>query len=420
MSWDNEVKEKIILKSPDGNKFEALWQKDTRTTEKHLGIFEIPKFTGSIVQDMGLKSTMYPLTIFFEGMYHHFFASKFDRACREVGQWEVVHPVLGSLILQLVSWEENIDAIEENITEFKTQWIEPANQERLISPEEFASSILSKAQTLIEDTAAILSQLRADAYAVVNATINIINSVGGAMDNIVQELTATKALLYESYQTAKAALNSALANYGIGSEPDDIATASTEMATIPTQVSTNFADRFSYYERLTEDLSEFAPVTTSDENYNTVIGLEFGMTLSLVAVAQITATSVFRSRSEVISAIEKITKILSDTINAVEEVQEIFNDLRVDQQYYSNTKTYTTLIEVFTLCLQYLTSQFYNLKVEKRIKLKKARSPIEITVTEYGSLGIDDVNYDLFLESNELTANEILLLPALKEVIIYV
>jgi prophage DNA circulation protein len=420
MSWNNEVAEEIEFISPYGSFFSAYWRRDPRTVEKKLGIFNIPKFNGDIVQDMGVKSTLWPLTIYFEGLFHHFFANRFMEALKEPGQWEVRHPVEGALILQPMRFQENIDTIEENVTEFKTEWIEPANVERLISPDQLALSILSAVLVLIEDSATLLGQVRADAYALINSTISICNSVGGAMDSIIQELTATDALLFESYQTARAAFNSALANYGIGDDTDDIAAAQTDMAILPTESSDDFSTRFSNYELLLNDISGFVPDTTTDEDSNKIIGLEFGITISLAAVAQITATSTFNSRSEVISAIENLTTVLNNSINTIENIQENFSDLEVYQQYYSATATYTTLIETYNLCFQYLLQQSYNLKVEKIITLKKHRSPLEIAVTEYGSPGLNDENYDLFLNSNELTSNEILLLNPGREVVVYV
>lgn len=420
MAWNNETKEEIELKSPDGKIYYAKWRKDPRNIEKKLGIFSIPKFAGDIVQDMGIKSTIYPLTIYFDGLFHHFFANLFMQSLSETGQWEVVHPVEGPLILQPIKFQEKIDSVEENVTEISTEWIEPANVERTVSPDELATSIISTVLVLAEDITTLLQQLRTDAYAVVNATISIFNRAGGFMDNTIQELTATKAILYDSYQTAKAALNSALTNYGIGSEPDEIAEAQIDMATIPVEASTNFSERFSYYQTLSENLFELVPETTKEEDFNTIVGLEFSLTLSLLAIAQITATSEFNSRSEIISALENLDTILEDTINAIEEIQENFSDLRIELQYYSGTAIYTTLMNLYTLCYRFLIEQFYNLKVEKRITLAKRRSPIEITVTEYGSLGKDDIYYDLFLNSNQLTGNEILLLPPNKEVVVYV
>ncbi len=420
MSWNNEVNEKIKFTSPDGNTFSALWRRNPRTAQKKLGIFSIPKFNGDIVQDMGVKSTLWPLTIYFEGSFHHFFANKFQKAIKEYGQWEVVHPVEGALILQPIKFQENMDTVEENVTEFQTEWIEPANVERLIFPDALASSILSSALVLIEDSVALLKQLRADAFSLINATTSAFNKVSGLMDNIIQQLTATDAILSESYQEAKAAFNSALASYGIGSEPDELAEAQIEMATIPAEEITNFSQGFSNYESLSDEILGLVPETTNEEDFNTIISLEFGATLSLVAIAQITAAAVFNSRAEIISAIENLTSILNNTVNSIEAIQENFSDLRIDQQYYSSTATYTTLIKTYSLCFQLLISQFYNLKVEKIITLKNHRSPLEITVTEYGDLGLNDVNYDLFLESNELTADEILLLNPGTEVVIYV
>jgi prophage DNA circulation protein len=420
MSWENEVKEDISFTTPSGNFFFAHWRRDARSQEKKLGILSVPKSDGDIVQDLGVKSTLWPLTIYFQGPFHHFFANRFMQAFKERGQWEVVHPVEGNLILQPIKFQENIDSIEENVTEFETEWIEPANIERLVSPDELATSILSTIQVLIEDSATLLNQVRSDAYALINSTINQMNSIGGAMNTIIQELAATDAILSESYNAAKASFNTALANYGIGSDTDDIAEAQTDMATIPTESSDDYSSRFDSYKRLTEDIYGNVPDLITEEDFNKMKCIDFGVSISLMAIARIIATSVFNSRSEVITAIENITDILNNSINAIEDIQENFSVLKVEKQYYSITTTYTSLINTFTLCFQYLIQQFYNLKVEKTIKLKNDRSPIEITVTEYGSMGPDDSNYDLFLESNELTANEILLLKAGREVVIYV
>ena len=91
MSWDNELKEDIKLTSPENNIFYGLWRKNDRSFEKKLGIFSIPKFDGDIVQDLGVTSTRYPLTIYFDGMYHHKDADEFQESLKnESGQWAVI------------------------------------------------------------------------------------------------------------------------------------------------------------------------------------------------------------------------------------------------------------------------------------------------------------------------------------------
>ena len=88
----------------------------------------------------------------------------------------------------------------------------------------------------------------------------------------------------------------------------------------------------------------------------------------------------------------------------------------IDKQYFGNSQAYTSLVNTYTLVMQYLLSQFFNLATEKRFTIKNKRSPLGVTVTEYGSADF----YDLFIESNELTADEILILNVGREVVIYV
>ncbi len=87
----------------------------------------------------------------------------------------------------------------------------------------------------------------------------------------------------------------------------------------------------------------------------------------------------------------------------------------IDKQFISQSGSYTNVQNTFALTMKYLISQFFNLKTEKRFTLKKERSPLEITVTEYG----DIESYDLFISSNNLTGDEVLLIPAGKEVVVY-
>lgn len=89
--------------------------------------------------------------------------------------------------------------------------------------------------------------------------------------------------------------------------------------------------------------------------------------------------------------------------------------MNIDKQYFANSQNYTSVVNVYTLTMQYLISQFFNLATEKRFTIKNKRSPLEVTVTEYGSADF----YDLFIESNELTADEILILNPGREVVIY-
>jgi len=425
VSWLNSARSEIKFTSPEGNVFRALWRQNERSFEKKLGVFDPPRFRGSIVQDMDTKSVSYPLTIYFEGANHYTDANDFFTALKEErGQWEIIHPTKGFLVLQLVSCKENIDPMESgNFTEFSTAWLEPANIERLISVEELVSAILLQALNAIEDAITQLKQLRADLYAAVNAVLDTINQVAGLMDNIIAEIAATQALINDLYNEARNTISNVLSAFQAdpadAEAVADIGQAVADLGTIPVGANTDFSTRYAAYSDLITSFESLAPTSTSPADYNQVISQELAMSVALVAIAQITATSNFTTRAEVVTAMDNLTIIFNQVVNALEEIQDDFSGTSIDLQYFSQSTAYGSLQKLYALCLRYLLSQFYNLKVEKRFTLKKARSPLEITITEYGSLGENDENYDLFITSNNLCGDEILLLPAGTEVVVY-
>ncbi len=68
--WRGRLRDSVQLTSPDGNIFNPLWRKDSYSGNKKLGIFEYPKVDGTIIQDLGINGTRYPLTLYFEGPDH--------------------------------------------------------------------------------------------------------------------------------------------------------------------------------------------------------------------------------------------------------------------------------------------------------------------------------------------------------------
>lgn len=422
MSWENELKETIKLTSPSGTVFEALWINNERSFEKKLGLFDPPKTDGTIAQDNGSASIQYPLTIYFDGPFHNNDAELFfNTLFSEKGQWEIVHPVKGTKALQLVSAQEDISPVENgNYTSFDMVWFEPANITILISSDELTASILTQLFVAFDDALLILQQLRSDAYSLIQASVNVMNKVAGFMDLTIQEIAVTDSIVQESYLSARAAFNNAIEAYGVdNSETDDVGNALIDMALAPIDASSSFTDRFTAYSALIDNIITLTPSTVTRDDLNRIIAQEYSMTLPLIVIAQIVATSVYTNRTEIISAIDNVFTIFNTVVANLESAQALYIDLDIDFQYFSQTQTYTSLVNIYTLVLKYLLSQFFNLNAEKRFTLKNDKSPLRITIEEYGNFGENDENYDLFISSNKLSGNDILLLPAGREVVIY-
>jgi len=148
MSWRDRINGNLVLISPDGNVFEALWQKNNLSIAKKIGIFEYPKINKTITQDLGVIGVRSPLTFFFEGENHDLEMLRFKKSIPEVGKWTILHPVLGEVTWQPTDFTIIIDPIGNgNITQIDSNWIEPADDSVIISAPQLASIIDSSVAT---------------------------------------------------------------------------------------------------------------------------------------------------------------------------------------------------------------------------------------------------------------------------------
>ena len=421
--WQANTRPEIRFTSPDGAVFRALWISNDRNFEKKLGVFDIPGIDGSLTQDKGSKSTAYTLTAYFDGADHQDTAEDFFQSLNsQRGPWTVLHPTKGSLRLQLVSVTEAVNPTEDgNYTQFSTEWLEPAILDSPVSADEVSRLSLSKITSTIGAAINQLQQLRSDLYSAVQAGVNVANQALNATSGIMQEIAATNAIITDAWESARAVYITARSEYLLDpTDPSDIGQALIDFVTIPSGVNDEFETRATRYSELITALEGGAPLSNTSEDFNAALFYELSYVASMIAVAQIILTSNFRTRSSVLSAMDEITVLYSDAINQIESVQNNFVGLAIDLQYFSQSKTFTEIQGLFGLVIQFLLTQFFNLNAEKRFTIKTDRSPLEITVTEYGTLGDNEENYQLFIDSNNLTGDDILLLPAGREVVVYV
>lgn len=333
MTWVTSTRETIIFISPELNIFSALWKNNERSGEKNLGIFSAPDMNGEIVQDKGRKSVKYPLTVFFEGFNHYTEANKFFKALGdEKGQWEIIHPTKGSLILQLIDYKELIDPVGTgNYTVFETNWIEPANIERLIGPTNFLDQLLNKiieAMDFITTAIATGQQIRSDLYAAVQSALAMIDKVKGLTDKIMSEYAATQDLINDSWNQAKETLEIMQDEFQAeASDPEvveDLLDAFFDIITIPLQAGDDYTTRTALYTELIDAIITSAPTETTPEGYNASLFHEFAMVSTLCALCQIIATTNFSTRTEVVNAIDNLSLKFTEVIESLETIQDRF------------------------------------------------------------------------------------------------
>jgi hypothetical protein len=173
---------------------------------------------------------------------------------------------------------------------------------------------------------------------------------------------------------------------------------------------------------------------TPDQPTNSAKNVTAVQELSLVAIvgsnAEIVTTGPQRpvvpvtgglqSRAQAVEFALDLRNRLVGIVDVLDESQILFEDSDIDEQYFSQTDTFNTSVQLTSFGQRYLLSSAYNLNVERRFTLTKPKTPLQIVGEEYGTWGDNDNLIDAFIDANSLQGTEILLLPAGREVVVYV
>lgn len=419
MSYKDRLRESIQLISPEGNIFTASWTGNDISVDKKLGIFDYANLDGSEVQDLGVKGVGYPLTFRFTGEDNDIEAKRFEDSIGERGTWEIVHPVDGTLFLQPVSITRKVNPVTSgNITEIESTWIEPIEDTTLRSTAQIGSEVEqqgevtnSQVQSQYEENLSLdsASEQIANEQTINTAIIESDNEFGDIIsqsDEISAEIASITTGIYDSLN--QAAIDSL-----------SLAGQTQQLIQLPGLATNNIQSRVTAYGNYITTMLTGAPETARPEDKNIAIATEMITSAALVGMANSIISGTLETRAEAIELIETIAGIFNDIVNGLDAVQENFETLSIDKQYFSNSQSYTELARLVGLVVYYLLRSSLDLKIEKRFTLEKDRNPIEITVTEYGSLGDEDSNLDFFIATNYLQGNDIRLLHSGREVVVY-
>lgn len=421
MSWIDRLKKTIVLTSPTGQVFEGKWAGNSISAEKKLGIFEYPNIIGTLTQDIGVTGTRYPLTIYFDGPDNDIISIQFMKALTtESGPWLIIHPVLGSLSLQLTTTTGDIGPVESGgLTKFDTEWIEALDSNVTKSIPELASDIINQAiETNTTAAEQAVSEIKQDTASEKLATELAVNGS-------VVEITDNLKSLYETVPELNAQITSIVSAIQdtITQTTIDILALAGEIQTLvqlPATATTDIESRLTSYTNMILDVIGLLPSGTKVEDKNIVSVQELTLSAAIVAIAQISSSGSLDTRNQAILAAATISDQFTDITNALDNVQDNFIYKDIDLQYFSQSASFSDASIIIGEALEYLLLASYELKIEKRLTMAYPRAPIEVTVTEYGTLGLNDENFDLFIASNKLKNNELLILPANKEVVVYV
>lgn len=460
--WRGRMSDRISLISPDGTEIEASWRGDSREAGKKLGIFEFPGIKGNIVQDLRLNSVKYSIPLYFSGKDCDRLAQRFAAAAGERGVWTVTHPVHGFHELQLVSYKETTDLVTNGgYILVETDWIEPIDETSLQTAAELAGLLdgdvdelnITAAEQFAEDLKATTEALQQDIARVSRGIQNLSDAALGPLFSVVDSLDNLVLAVQRGLQdTLQAAIF----------EPLSLAGQIQQLIQLPMLGANDLVARLDYYDDLSERLLGTLPAAATAAARNALLVTELALLGGVAARAKIATTGISAAQSgrviapgrvtaaqvatgaaptsqtlpgtgtfsaaggsipvtreQAVSATLQIVDDFASSIAALESAQSNFLNNSIDLQFFATRRSYPVAAKLVARTARFLLLSSFDMAVERRIVLAKPRSPIEIVVTEYGTLGPGDMNLDFFIWSNELSGREVYLLPAGREVVIY-
>lgn len=419
MSWKERFQKKIIFTSPTSQVFEAYWRKSERTFNRKIGTFSYPDVNGTFTQDLKAGGFVYPINAWFVGENHDLLGKQFIEALFiERGVWIVNHPVWGIRKLQLLSATEGVDPTGfGNITRITTRW-----QESILTSESVTQQQQTESATQIIDD---YVQISIDDFAekVNTSTASLRQAIISTSSNIIE--------IVKTELTEIAKQDQDIFNLFTGIEAAFLNTIDQEFLDVvamagqvinyvlaPVQAITNIKTRIDVYSRLLANLLQITISTPTEENTNIILTAEISASAVVAASILSSISGQLDNRQDSIIVIESLTLQFEDLTNSFDDAQILYNSSPVDLQYISQAKTYQELFKALYAAVRSLLEDSTNLKIEKIISIDKPTSPLSVIINNYENL--EDETLDFFISTNNLSGQNILLLPAGSEAVVYI
>lgn len=103
MSWTEKIKEGIVITTGDGQVYTPLYMITSKDITYNIAEFEFPEIEGTLVKRSKPKGARYNIELIFQGENHLDVARNFENSNKDPRAWTVSHPLYGNLTVQPTS-----------------------------------------------------------------------------------------------------------------------------------------------------------------------------------------------------------------------------------------------------------------------------------------------------------------------------
>lgn len=445
MAWQNEIKDAVYT-SPSGREFTFHYGALKSETDLKTSTFTFPETDGALVVPLGVGGRRFPLSCSFYGDDCLQKAAAFEEGLKERGYGELQHPIYGNhkvVPTGTIGRSDNLtEALNVSTVEvtFSETIIDETFPDSKIVTEDIINNSLDSAYANIAAEAAkdLIFENTADKITAQVKAKSLFQMISDGMTGIVKKSQAA----YAEFQQEKLNADKAVNNFV--SDTAGAVTSCLNLLRIPSKLYINTYDKIEAYAGLISDIvTNFKkdPIGKNAMRNQTVLAtaalegaltaLVSGTCISMTGSGNIDSAptsskktvgatfvlqviqsindSQFKSREEAVTAAEQIAS-LYDAVTA-------YIDSKTEKDLYVSTgEGFSAMHDIVIKGLQYIVNTSFSMAMRKNILLDRDRQIMELLTELYG----DWDRIDEFIVDNNLTADEIALIPMGRRVAYYV
>jgi hypothetical protein len=407
-------------RSPSGATFDLQFDTVERQGSKKAAIHELPQQDKSDVQDLGQSTEKIPLTVYFTGDDFDQQADAFYSALSERGPGTLQHPRYGDIPVLPLAWAQSEDWVAGlGRAEFKIEFVRVSDN--VVFPITATSAVESVGSLAdagaIAATAAAVAEFdpisAADVSVVADGITEGLEAYAQFFADIIAEVEAVQAEITGTINDVTSTIDTLIA------APAALFGTLANLAALPARVFTNVKNKIDAYASMIIAAANIVP-----ESYAQAVASIHSI-LCLFAGASVASTiGPIQSRSQAVTIADRMDDISQAVSGAIEQAEEVSFAVSAPNGpdgYRPSQAVIAQLTQAAEIARAAVLERAYSLPAEHRTTIETERTPIDLVAEFYGDVIADfDAKLEEFIRTNDLQGNELIVIPAGREVIYYV
>lgn len=405
MSWEEQIQNSMEITTGDGKVYKPLHVGVVKEIEYNIAEFEFPDVVGTRVERGTPKGTRHELEIIFQGADNIDQAREFEFSNIDKREWTINHPIHGILKVQPIRLKFDYNGlntcritgqvVETIIDDFPKTSLDPVNESN------------SKLNAASDNYVAAFENVSLESSDVDILSGNVDSTYAAAADQIPSGDQANE--YFNLFKAANSSLNDAL------SEPVEAISAVKGYLLYPSLLTLSVKTKLNL---LRAQFNLINP-TSSSPNESLIYENNAGIIIQAMIYSAVNADASidYQNAPDVFEVLDQLN------LNYTEYIENL-NLNQTDtgsetESYLPDPVSVSSLQSAFN----YAVSQLFNIALRSRqqrsVILNYDTNIIELAHRFYGLLP-DDSTIDEIIETNMLSMDELIQVPANKEIIYFV